>query len=138
MSFTLNVPEKDVLGKGKYKNPNGNTECAVFVQRATGAPNTALWRNGIKVKDAKAGDIPRGTAIATFDEKGRYPTDALGKHAAVYLSHNEVGITVLDQWNNQGEVLERVIRFNRPATTRRSNNGDTFSVIEVEGPQAVP
>jgi hypothetical protein len=82
------------------------------------------------VSDAKAADIARGTAIATFDDKGKYPSDALGQHAAIYLSHDTNGITVLDQWNSQGEVKERTIRFNRPAGTRRSNDANTFYVID--------
>jgi hypothetical protein len=82
------------------------------------------------VSEAKAGEIPRGTAIATFDADGKYPTDALGKHAAVYLSHAATGILVLDQWNDQKEVKQRTIWFNRPKGTRRSNDADTFYVIE--------
>jgi hypothetical protein len=39
-------------------------------------------------------------------------------------------ITVLDQWNGQGEVKQRPIRFNQPNGTKRSNDADTFYVIE--------
>lgn len=134
MAFTLQVSESNVGGKGKYKNAKDNTECVIFVQEAAGVPQTSMWKKGIRVKDAKAGEIPRGTAIATFDDQGRYPSDALGKHASIYLSHSATAITVLDQWNTQGEVKERPIYFGRPAGTRRSNNGDTFYVIEVLSP----
>lgn len=72
----------------------------------------------------------RGTAIATFDSNGKYPTDGLGKHAAIYLEHNALRILVLDQWNDQGEVKQRPIWFNRPKGTKRSNDADTFYVIE--------
>lgn len=75
------------------------------------------------------GSIRRGTAIATFDKNGKYPTDALGKHAAIYLSHDAKGITVLDQWNKQGEVLKRTISVHRPHTPRM-NSAKHYYVIE--------
>lgn len=130
MSYKLKVAESEVLGKGKYKNSDGNTECVEFIRQTTGAPATATWKPGTKVSTAKSGEIVRGTAIATFDDNGRYPSDGNGKHAAIYLSHDGSGINVLDQWNGQGEVLPRKISFNRPKSTKRSNNGDTFFVIE--------
>ena len=130
MSYQLKVPERDVFGPKKYANAKGNTECVEFVRKTTGAPETALWKKGIKVSDAKPGEIKRGTAIATFDDAGKYPTDALGQHAAIYLSHTAQAIHVLDQWNSQGEVKERPIWFNRPKGTRRSNDASTFYVIE--------
>ncbi len=84
----------------------------------------------MKVSEAKFGEIARGTAIATFDSNGKYPADSLGKHAAIYLEHTAQRILVLDQWNDQGEVKQRPIWFGRPKGTRRSNDADTFFVIE--------
>jgi hypothetical protein len=130
MAYRLMISETDVFGKGKFKNSRGNTECAEFVVQATGAPLVGSWKRGQKVADAKVGSIPRGTAIATFDDKGKYPTDQLGRHAAIYLRHDKTAIWVLDQWNAQGEVKERMIWFSRPKGTSRSNDGDTFYVIE--------
>jgi hypothetical protein len=130
MSYRLNISEADCLGKGKFQNKKGATECAVFIQQATDAGATEDWEKGVKVADAKPGEITRGTAIATFDDKGQYPKDDLGKHAAIYLHHTKDNIQVLDQWKSQGEVLPRAIWFNRPEGTRRSNDADTFYVIE--------
>ena len=130
MPYKLNVSEAQVLGKGKYQNEKGSTECVEFVRQAAGAPQTKSWKRGKKVEDAGLKDIERGTAIATFDDQGRYPTDALGQHAAIYLSHDKNRIVVLDQWRSQGEVKERSIWFNRPKGTKRSNDGSTFYVIE--------
>lgn len=130
MPYKLIIAETDVFGKAKFVNAKGNTECAEFVQQATGAPRTADWRKGLRVSDAKSGEIPRGTAIATFDSNDRYPTDALGRHAAIYLAHDEHRILVLDQWNAQGQVLQRPIWFKRPKGTKRSNDADTFYVIK--------
>ena len=130
MSYKLQVAEKDVFGKGKFSNAKGNTECAEFVRQATGAPQTTTWKQGKKVSEATATEIPRGTAIATFDTNQKYPTDSLGRHAAIYLDHNAQRILVLDQWNDQGEVKQRPIFFNRHKGTKRSNDADTFYVIE--------
>lgn len=130
MSYQIKIREQDVFGKAKYVNAQGNTECVEFIRQATDAPPTVMWKKGKKVSDAKFGEIARGTAIATFDSNGKYPADALGKHAAIYLEHNAQHITVLDQWNDQGEVKQRFIWFNRPKGTKRSNDADTFYVIE--------
>lgn len=119
-----------MFGAGKFVNGKGHTECVEFVRQATGAPQTSMWKPGKKISDAKPGEIPRGTAIATFDSKGKYPTDGLGKHAAIYLDHNAQRILVLDQWNDQGEVKQRPIWFNRHKGTKRSNDADAFYVIE--------
>ena len=130
MSYVLTIPETSMYGKRKFANTKGKTECVEFIRQATDAPETRKWIRGRSVKSFKSGELARGTAIATFDNKGKYPTDALGRHAAIYLSHSNEGLEVLDQWNSQGEVLKRIIRFNRPKGTKRSNDGDTFYVIE--------
>jgi hypothetical protein len=130
MSYRLQKAEQDVFGKNKFTNASGKTECVEFIRQATGAPATANWRKGVKIADSKPGQIQRGTAIATFDASGKYPTDGLGKHAAIYLFHNQSSIQVLDQWDAQGEVKPRPIWFNRPKGTKRSNDGNMFFVIE--------
>lgn len=130
MPYLLKIEEKSVFGKKRFANAKGHTECVEFIRQATDAPETSKWVRGRSVKSFKTGELARGTAIATFDDKGKYPTDALGRHAAIYLSHNNEGIEVLDQWNSQGEVRKRTIRFHRPKGTKRSNDGDTFYVIE--------
>lgn len=130
MSYKLRRLERDVFGKAKYVNAQGHAECVEFVRQSTGAPGTTAWKMGTKVSEAKPGEILRGTAIATFDTNKKYPVDNKGKHAAIYLQHNSTRILVLDQWNDQGEVKERPIAFNRPSGTRRSNDADAFYVIE--------
>ena len=130
MSYQLNVSEEEVKGKGKYKNAAGYTECVVFVQKAAGAQHTSTWRPGLKISEAQAGQIPRGTAIATFDSNGRYPTDGRGRHAAIYLENNSQRIVVLDQWNDQGEVRQRMIWFHGKPGTSRSNDANAYYVIK--------
>lgn len=131
MSYKLKIPENDdIFIRARYVNDQGNTECVEFVRQATGAPKTTTWKKGKKVSDANSAEIARGTAIATFDADGKYPTDGFGKHAAIYLRHNEQFIQVLDQWNSQGKVRPRPIWFDRPANTKRVNDADTYYVIE--------
>jgi hypothetical protein len=130
LSYRLLVAESEVFEPGKYANSKGNTECVEFVRQAAGAPQTAAWRKGVHVFEAKSGTIPRGTVIATFDSGGNYPSDGLGQHAAIYLEHSAERIVVLDQWKAQGRVLQRSIRFKRPKGTSRSNDADTFYVVE--------
>lgn len=88
MAYVLEGVEnpKKFEGAKKYTNAKGNTECVEFVRQTTGAPHASIWKRGVRVKDAIQGEILPGTAIATFDDEGKYPTDPLGKHAAIFLS----------------------------------------------------
>lgn len=47
-------------------------QCVAFVQAATQVGHTGRWRRGEQVRGA---NLAIGTAIATFDEKGRYIND---------------------------------------------------------------
>ena len=119
--------------KGRaFANSKGNTECVELIKQAAGAPASALWREGIKIKKLAAGEqdtVARGTAIATFVQ-GKYPqTGNTGMHAAIYLGQNADGIIVLDQWRAQGKVLQRTIPWT-PRKSGLSNDGSAFSVIE--------
>ncbi|HZV66166.1 MAG TPA: BPSL0067 family protein [Telluria sp.] len=129
MCYTLSLAETDVLGAKQFVNAAGNTECVEFVRQVTGARGTPLWTQGANVLDSPPGIIRRGTAIATFDAGGKYPKDKHGKHAAIYLSHDSIGIRVLDQWNSQGKVRERTIYARRPDFPR-SDCAKHFCVIE--------
>ena len=129
MSYKLNISEENVFGESKFMNSLGHTECVEFVRQATGAPQTAAWKKGAAVFGSTLSAISRGTAIATFNDSGKYPTDGKGRHAAIYLNRDTLGIRVLDQWNSQGEVLERVIHFSAPSVPR-SNSGKSFYVVE--------
>jgi len=117
----------------------GKTHCAAFVQQVTGAPATSLWRPGKKVKDAKPGEIPLGTAIATFDADGKYPTtDPPGRHAAIYLAHDQNGIVVIDQWDGQDTPASRVIRYKgADQLSDWQNNGDMFYVVVADSSIAI-
>ena len=73
--------------------------------------------------------IARGTIIATFDEHGRWPTNAPpgNKHAAIYDGQNEEGIFVIEQFAPLKAIQRRLIKFDDDRTP--SNNGNRFSVL---------
>jgi hypothetical protein len=103
--------------------------CVDFVKAAAGVPRTAAWQEGAEVRGNP--HIAPGTAIATFDPDGSY-TSETGNHAAIYLSQDDRGIWVYDQWRGQ-PVHKRLIRFEGGSGAKRgskSNNGRRFAVIE--------
>ena len=103
--------------------------CVEYVKKVTGVPLTTQWRPGRKVQGATG--IPSGTAIATFEADGTY-TSKTGNHAAIYLSQDENGLWVYDQWRGH-KVAKRLIRFGGGKNSRsgsKSNNGELFKVIE--------
>lgn len=104
----------------------GNGQCVAYIQQASGAPQTALWRRGEVVK---GGNNPQGTAIATFDPAGVYGNHVDGRsHAAIFHEQIPEGLLVWDQWFNH-PVEPRVIRF-RNGDAAPANDGDEFYVIE--------
>jgi hypothetical protein len=105
----------------------GTGQCVAFVEKASGAPLTATWNRGVKVKGAT---IAKGTAIATFDATGKYGNHTDGtSHAAIYIGQDAVGVQVWDQWLGQ-PVHERTIRFQGGAPgVHPVNDGDAFYVI---------
>ncbi|MEP6747602.1 MAG: BPSL0067 family protein [Bacteroidota bacterium] len=127
MAYKLNVQASLLEDNASFKNESGNHECVVFIQMASTAPNTTMWKKGVKVMDTPPGTIPSGTVIATFDETGNYPPSQ--RHAAIYVSHNLSGIVVYDQWNSQGKVKKRKIR-NQSLSHRTVNDASYFYVVE--------
>jgi hypothetical protein len=107
----------------------GTGQCVAFVEKASGAPLTAGWRQGLKVKGNTA-QIEKGTAIATFDGDGMYGNHTDGtSHAAIYVGQDTLGIQVWDQWTGQ-PVHQRTLRFQGGAPgVKPVNDGDAFYVI---------
>jgi len=112
---------KDVVG------PNG--ECVDLTKKFSGMSKddvgTYQWKPGSKVDK----DTRPGTAIATFNDKGRYPSKS-GWNSGLVLGPGTKGsIWVLDQW--PGHPPEpREIPLNNNALP--ANNSGAYSVILVE------
>jgi hypothetical protein len=119
MSYRCDNPEKY---EGKVVD---NGHCVRFVQVATNVGHTTGWTQGEHVQ--KSAYIAKGTVIATF-VNGHYPTDDKGKHAAIYISHDQYGIQVWDQYLGK-PVGKRTIAY-KDGDPYRSNDGDTFYVVE--------
>lgn len=102
----------------------GDGQCVAYVRAASGAPASSTWGESIKVR---AADVPTGTAIATF-QNGRYLNATDGRsHAAIYISQDDQGLWVYDQWIGQ-PVHKRLIHF-RGGSGTANNDGDAFSVV---------
>lgn len=101
----------------------GTGHCVALIQRCSGAPKTRHWRQG---EGVRGNDLEQGTVIATFKE-GYYPNKT-GWHAAIYISQDEQGIWVWDQWINK-PVHKRLIRFKNGNGTP-NNDGDAYSIVK--------
>lgn len=100
MSYICRIPDtticngKDYLddGKGKYVG-----ECVSLVKKmyigSGSMPTKSSWKKGVQVK-GNTNMVP-GMAIATFNPKASKPECW---HAAIYVSHDENGIMVWDQY----------------------------------------
>jgi hypothetical protein len=117
---------------GKFAPPNN--ECVSLVKAAAGAPQTALWRKGAPVRGNLT--LARGTAIATFNDVGRYASNPRGNHAAIYIRQDGTSIWVYDQWAERPErnrkakpVSERQISF-KGGRGSVCDDGDAYSVIQ--------
>lgn len=109
---------------GLRSAPNFCGQCVSYVTAVCPSlpVNTALWKKGALVHGNKS--IVSGTVIATFNTMGRYHG-----HAAIYVSQDQRGIHVYDQWiTGTGKSAgPRVIKWNGHGV---SNNGDGFHVVE--------
>jgi hypothetical protein len=105
----------------------GAGHCVDFVKAAACVPRTAAWQEGAEVRGNP--HIARGTA--TFESDGSYTSES-GNHAAIYLSQDDRGIWVYDQWQGQ-PVHKRLIPFEGGSGGKwgsKSNDGTGFALIE--------
>ncbi|MDR3088068.1 MAG: BPSL0067 family protein [Azoarcus sp.] len=113
-------------------NPNIEFGCATAIKALTGAPATASWRRGKKVKGNTT--IAPGTAIATFARQANGKFLFKG-HAAIFCNHNMGnGFMVYDQWRDA--VVDRRKHFSkRPIYPKCkgyvSNDAEAFYFIEL-------
>jgi hypothetical protein len=94
------APLLDPNHKPSNSDVIGDGECVSACKRFAGLEGTSTdqWRAGPVV--ANNSDIKPGTAIATFDSKGRYPgPNVSDKNSGIYLGKGTNGsIWILDQW----------------------------------------
>ena len=103
--------------------------CVDFVKVAAGVPLTTLWRESAAVRGNP--DLAPGTAIATVEADGTYTSES-ANHAAIYLSQDNGGIWVYDQWQGQ-PVHKRLIPFEGGSGAKwgsKSNDARRLAVIE--------
>ena len=104
--------------------PNFCGQCVSFVTAVcpTIPVNTLAWRKGARVRGTTG--IKPGTAIATFDDDGKY-----SGHAAIYDSQTLTGINVVDQWvaPPAQAAHHRMLRFGAQGN---ANDGNNFFVID--------
>jgi hypothetical protein len=110
----------------------GTKQCVALLVEYIKAPSTTLWAGGEAVFGNSA--ILKGTAIATF-VNGKYQSLSTGNHAAFYLSQDETGIKVMDQWANDSTKpkvssrhLPRKGKNSGGSFVDPSNNADAYSV----------
>jgi hypothetical protein len=105
-------------------NPDYCGQCVSYVTTVcSGIPVAASkWKKGPRVRGNT--NITQGTAIATFNSDGQYHG-----HAAIYVSQDDKGIQVYDQWiTGAGKAIgPRVLKWGGNGI---SNNGDGFYVVE--------
>jgi RHS repeat-associated protein len=115
-----------------------NSECVSLTRYfAPALPCTGCWRAGPRVI---GNDIPRGTAIATFDDNGRYPSD--DRNSALYVGtityqdnggYSE-GINLIDQFPPGHRAQVRFLPYQGQGplhTHDRSNSAKDYYVIIV-------
>ena len=112
----------------QYAGQNvGSGQCVALVQAADSSVGlTKTWAEGAQVQGNT--QIQPGTAIATFDNSGRYANATDGSsHAAIYLGQNAQGIQVMDQWSDHAASY-RTISWTNPGATA-ANTGSQFYVV---------
>jgi RHS repeat-associated protein len=119
----------------------GSGECVALCRFLSGAPNSGTWTAGQHAAGLTDADI--GTAIATFDSSGHYPSDhdPMGKNSAIYMGRGTNGsIWVVDQWpvgdgppGTHQPFLHEIRNYapDNNVHPLRSNNADAYYVIRV-------
>jgi hypothetical protein len=124
------MPHRGEVPLRYHGKPVGDGHCVALVREVTGLPPTAHWRRGAKVR-GHAPPLPAGTAIACFDQAGRYTSRTDGTaHAAILIAEQSDGLLVWDQWLSH-PTSQRVIRFRGGASGNVINDGDAFYAIEL-------
>ena len=100
----------------------GTGHCVSLIKECANISHTSNWRPGAWVSKS---NIQAGSVIATFRE-GRYPNSS-GYHAAIFISHDDNGIWVWDQWIGKS-VHKRHIRY-RDGKAAPANSAEAYRLV---------
>jgi len=105
-------------------------QCVGLVKYYSSAGGSKSWQQGDLVSESP--QLASGTAIATFDKDGKYPSKAFGNHACFFISFmpSNQGITVLEQHvlPDPTKIQTRNI-FYRKGKGDPSSDANAYSVI---------
>ena len=143
--YVINDPAllQSLVGKDAVvEDPAYGVQCValvkVYATNDNGEPcaRSRDWTQGGSVKDAAAaGTIEKGTAVATFNKDGKYPSSASGNHACFFVEAQKdgTGFLVLEQHVNPfpDKIQNRVLSYKgKPENGAiQMNNGDCYSII---------
>jgi hypothetical protein len=104
-------------------------QCVGLVKKYSQAGGTASWSQGDKVMDSPL--LKRGTAIATFNDKGKYASHATGNHACFFIKSVGKGFVVLEQHvkPDPDKIQTRTIMSRGDKWVSVCDNADSYSVI---------
>jgi hypothetical protein len=128
LSLLTTLPGKDAVVPAV--DVGYGIQCVGLVKYYSSCGGTGAWQEGDLVSDSPK--LARGTAIATFDEKGHYRSNASGNHACFFIEFmpSNQGITVLEQHvkPDPTKIQTRNIIY-RGNKGDPSNDADAYSVI---------
>jgi hypothetical protein len=105
-------------------------QCVGLVKTYSKCGATSTWNQGAPVKDSP--DIAKGTAIATFNENGKYASKASGNHACFFIEFvGDLGFRVLEQHvkPHPDQIQQRVIRYQTGEHISVCDNANSYSII---------
>ena len=122
----------------------GSGECVALTSHLTGVTDhTPSWERGPRVVNDDGTlntAVKPGTAVATFDKNGKYPSGDVPKNSGTFLgpgvASGKGSIRLMDQWNAHppnpaNPPQSRDVRFNADAGRDVSNNSNAYYVILV-------
>lgn len=92
----------------------GNGFCVPLIQLTTAVGHTSTWKAGASLAAVPHPELKAGTAIATFNQSGKYESKARGNHAAFFVQYSaregQPGIVIYDQYREWPDRLQKEIK----------------------------
>jgi hypothetical protein len=105
-------------------------QCVGLVKTYSKCGATSTWKEGALVKDSP--ELAKGTAIATFNEDGKYASKPSGNHACFFIEFvGELGFRVLEQHVKPHPELiqKRLIRYQIGEHINPCDDANAYSII---------